>query len=260
MRSQPAGGAAVATTVIAAMAAVAAVAAVAAAVEPDAATLGRANAAVLHRLEMSPAAPCARSPIVGFDGRRVDGAAGIDAAAVRAAGAIAAATFAATVDCVRSPVHTDLGVATAVRLRRGAASLGAGVEWRRLQFAPGVAASRVRVRVGAGIAHDAVCAAGVVEVRSAGEAPRLAAAARWPATAGVALETEVERRPGQSAGVRTAIALDRGAWEAWCGYDTASAATALGAGVTIGDLGLAAAVRVHPILGWSPIWSCEWRP
>jgi len=254
MRSQPARVAATATTVIAAMAAAAA------AVEPDAATLARANAAVLHRLEMSPAAPCARAPLVGFDGRRVDAASGIDAAAVRAAGAIAAVTLAATADCIRSPVHTDLGVATAVRLRRGAASLGAGVEWRRLQFAPGVAASRVRVRAGAGIARDAACAAGVVEVRSAGEAPRLAAAARWTVTAGVAFETEVERRPGQPAGVRAALALDGGAWEAWCGYDTASAATALGAGVSIGELGVAAAVRVHPILGWSPIWSCEWRP
>jgi hypothetical protein len=228
-------------------------------VELDAASAARAGAARLERLEVSPAAPFAPRAAFGIDVRRIDAEAGVEAVAVRIASARGRLAVAATCDRVQSPVHTDIGLACAAAWRRGGGGLGAGVELRRLAFTPQVSVFRARARAGASVRRGGAAVAAVVEVRTADEAPRVAVAARAAPAPGVVVETELERRPGQAANARVALGLGGAGAEIWCGYETATRVAAAGAGVGVAALRVAAAVRVHPELGWSPTWSCEWR-
>jgi hypothetical protein len=239
---------------------VAACARAACGLEPDAATVGRAGAALLHRLEASPGAVHVRVPCVGIDGRWIDRAAGIEAMAVRGAWGEGGVRVAASCDRVRSPVHIDAGCSAGAQLRRGAVAAGAAVEWRRLHFASGARLSRARLRLGAGAQHAGLAAAGVVELRTAIEPPRLAFAVELAPAPGLACVSELERRTGQATNARCGLEVGSGALRIWCGYETATAAGAWGAALQRGGLRIAGAARIHPQLGWSPMWSCEWRP
>lgn len=228
------------------------------ALQPSALSIGRAGSALLDRLEASPGAPDVGSVVFGCDFWQVDHEAAIGAAAIRTASRAERWAWALAVDGVQSPIHSDLGCAFALQRRRGGAMAGLGVELRRLQF-PATSLARFRVRAGAGArrGHIAACAAG--EFAAAGEPPRLALACAVSQPSGFGCNAEFERRAGLPAGVRVAMQWDAAPLRIACGYDVASHAAAFGVTLAVGRLEMQVAMRVHPDLGLSPAWSCEWR-
>ena len=228
--------------------------------ELDATTVARAGSALVDRIDVSPGAPQAPARLFAVDARRIDRDAEIDAMGLRAVWTRAAIAIAVRCDRVRSPVHGDAGGAVAAQLRRGDIRAGAAVELRRLHFASGATLSRARLRLGLGAGRAATAAAALIEFPSGAEPPRIALATRLEASRGLACVAEVERRTGAPTNARWALEVGADALTLWCGYETATMAAAWGGAIDCGPLRIVCAARVHPDLGWSPTWSCEWRP
>ncbi len=227
---------------------------------PNATAWAQGGIDALDRLERSPGARVALGASVGIDSWQIDPVAGIDAVALRVTRRTARFAMAASVDRIQSPVHHDRGITLGAQLHTHTVTAGLALEARRLEFTNGDHAGDTRARAGFGMQSGSFAAVAVLEAPANQRvAPQVRIATEWRAAGAVRIQTQLDREPGSPSRWRLAAAWRTDPITWFGGYDNAIDAATLGLACGLGRCRIVWGARAHPDLGWSHLWTCEWR-
>jgi len=230
--------------------------------ETDARTLARGGISALDRLDHSPGAPVPRGFVAQAGGVWHFLGSGLVAQGLHVGRTGGRLAWSFGIDWLRSDLHREQEIASAVQLRRHRLRLGITLGWREWQFARHAPWRRPLRRLGIGARPQArVQVVGMGEpVGGGAQALRFTACAEIALEKGIDAAFQVEREPAlpirlrASLGWRPAEPL-----EFRCGYDAATSSLALGVIVRSDTWSGVCAAATHPELGWSRAWLLEWR-